>query len=294
VSKHVRALRDRGCAIEAAQNRGYRLTREPDLLDPSLVDLPKPPTRWLGRDLRFVREATSTNDLVSELAAAGAAHGTVVVADQQTSGRGRLGRSWHSPAGENLYLSLLLRPELRPSQAPPLSLATGVAVAEALAESLTAPPTVKWPNDLMCSGRKVAGILVEMNAELDRIRHVIIGVGVNVNTQQFPRTLRQLATSMAIEQGAPLSRVEVLAALLPQLELWIDRLIEQGPAPVIKRWLHFADWLGQGVQVRTGKQVIEGVAVGLDPTGALMLVDRRGRQRTIVAGDVSLVGPTNR
>jgi BirA family biotin operon repressor/biotin-[acetyl-CoA-carboxylase] ligase len=148
---------------------------------------------------------------------------------------------------------------------------------------------VKWPNDLLCGGRKLAGILVELDAEADRIRHLIVGVGINVNSGVFPPELAQRATSIILQRGERVSRPALLAAVLARLEHWIDRLLERGAAAVIEAWLgHAAAWLGRPVEVQTTTGVISGVAVGLDPNGALLLRDAAGREQRVLAGDVRL------
>jgi BirA family biotin operon repressor/biotin-[acetyl-CoA-carboxylase] ligase len=225
------------------------------------------------------------------LAAEGADAGTVVAADTQLAGRGRLGRPWHSPPGENVYLSAVLRPDITPSAAPPLSLAAAVGVAEALAAFGPAcRPVVKWPNDVLVGGSKVAGILTELSAEIDRVRHVVVGVGLNVNTSEFPAELRGTATSLARALSAQLPRAAVAAELLNQLERWFDRLVSDGPKPVIDAWLGRASWLGERIVVNTGRGRVSGVAVGVDPTGALLLRDDRGITRSVLVGDVVLGG----
>jgi BirA family transcriptional regulator, biotin operon repressor / biotin---[acetyl-CoA-carboxylase] ligase len=290
VGKRVSSLRQRGLEIEAVPNRGYRLLGDgPGALQPEAVT-PLLTTAWLGRLYLFFDELDSTNDEAIRMAAEGAPHGTVVVADRQRAGRGRLRRSWFSPPGENLYLSMILRPQLPPSATPPLSLATAVGVAEGVRGYVGCPPTVKWPNDLLYGGKKFCGVLIEMSAAREVLKHVVVGVGIDVNCQDFPAELEQLATSLRRERGEPVSRAAVLASVLNSLEPWFDRLVEQGPAPVIEAWAGFAPWIGRRVAVSAADgKTVEGVALGLDAAGALQLRTAAGEERTVISGDVKLL-----
>jgi BirA family biotin operon repressor/biotin-[acetyl-CoA-carboxylase] ligase len=290
VGKRIDGLRKRGLSIEAVPNRGYRLVTEGDSLEPQDLT-PLLNTSWLGRLYLNHAELTSTNDEARRMATEGAPHGTVVVADRQTEGRGRLGRSWHSPPGENLYLSTILRPDLEPAQAPPVTLTAAVGVAEGIRGFIGRPPTLKWPNDLLYGGRKVCGLLTEMSAGPDQIRYVVIGIGLNINTSEFPGDLAQQATSLSIERGGRVSRVAVLASVINSLEHWIDRLVAEGPGPVIEAWQALADWFGQSVTVSLPGKGAEatGVALGLDPDGALRLRLPDGAEQRVVCGDVKIL-----
>ena len=291
VGKRVGQLRDQGWQIEAVPRLGYQLMAEPEGLHPLIVDA-RLDTEWLGRDYRYRDRVGSTNEelarlaMVEELPA-----GTVLVADEQLAGRGRLGRSWASPAGKNLYVSLLLRPEWAPSEVPPVTLAVAVAAARALEPFLGWAPVVKWPNDLLSRDRrKLCGILAEMSAELDRLHHIILGVGLNVNQRSFPRELSQ-ATSLRREVGRDVSRTDVLVALLASLELWLGELLEggdEGRDRLLDEWLQLADpWLGEAVEVQTGEGPLVGTAVGIDTSGALLL-EVEGETHRLLAGDVTL------
>jgi BirA family biotin operon repressor/biotin-[acetyl-CoA-carboxylase] ligase len=286
VGKRIVNLREGGLEIEAVPNRGYRLAAPENSLGPQQVT-PLLTTDWLGRLYLNHKRLASTNAEASRMAAEGAPHGTVVVADEQTAGRGRLGRTWHSPADGNLYLSVVLRPRLRPVAAPPITLAAAVGVAQGVRGFVGQPPVVKWPNDLLYGGRKFCGILVELNAEPLSINHLILGVGINVNVTRFPDELASRATSLRIERGSPLKRTAVLASVLNRLEPWIDRLVQQGPTSVIEAWSELAPWLGQTVTVHQPGGQIRGVAVGLDPDGALLVQCDTGQQR-VVSGDLEL------
>jgi len=195
-------------------------------------------TAWLGRAWRFLPECDSTNDQAAAWARAGAPHGAVVVADAQHQGRGRQGRAWHSPAGQSLYLSVVLRPPLPVREQPPLTLAVGIAVAETVALA-GVTPTLKWPNDVLCGGRKLAGILTEMASQGGRSDHVIVGIGVNLNIETFPPELAGLATSLRLLTGAPVDRASFAATLCERLEAWYQRFLSDGADAIKAAWTVF-------------------------------------------------------
>jgi len=286
VAKRVGELRKRGFDIAAAPRRGYRLDALPDALSADVVAA-RLTTAWLGRAWRQLARVESTNDEAAAWARAGAPAGAVVVADEQTRGRGRLGRRWHSPPGASLYLSAVLRPPLPPHRVPPLTLAAGVAVAETLVQFDLAP-ALKWPNDVLVDGKKIAGILTEMSADLDRVHHVVLGIGVNLNVHAFPEELAAIATSVAIVRGATVARAEFAAALCARLEHWHDRFVADGAAPVVAAWRQHARLFGKRVQVTAGRERMEGVAEDLDEDGALRLRLDDGRVVRVVAGEIAI------
>jgi BirA family biotin operon repressor/biotin-[acetyl-CoA-carboxylase] ligase len=287
VAKRVSELRRRGFAITAAPRRGYRLDGEPDLLTSDVV-VPKLTTAWLGRAWRHFAEIGSTNDEAAAWARAEAAapSGAVVVADAQTKGRGRLGRRWHSPPRESLYVSVVLRPPLPPHRVPPLTLAAGVAVAETLV-AYDVTPALKWPNDVLLDGKKVAGILTEMSADLDHVHHVVVGIGVNLNTRAFPDEIAAIATSLALVHGEPISRADFVALLCARLENWFNQFVADGAAPIVAAWKQHARFFGQRVTVTAGRDRVEGIAEDLDDDGALRLRLADGRPFRVVAGEVT-------
>lgn len=290
VWKHVSALRARGYRIDAVPARGYRLVEIPDRLG-ALELRPLLSTRELGQALHCHEELPSTNDLAKDLAEQGALHGEVVIAERQTAGRGRRGRAWVSPPRKNLYLSVVLRPDLPPHRATELTLLASVALCEVVREA-GADAVIKWPNDLLVGGRKVAGILTEMAAEPDRVQWVVIGLGVNLNAapEDFPEELREEATSVAAARGGDVPRVLFAAALLGRLEVWLDRHAAEGFAPVRERWRALSGTIGREVRVGTGDGEVVGVATDVDDTGALLVRGPAGFAR-IVAGDVHLLRP---
>ncbi len=257
-----------------------------DLL-PHVVQ-PRFSTIWLGNPYFYEEKVDSTNSCIDRLAKQGGTHGTVLVANSQTSGRGRLKRPWHSPAGVNLYFSVLLRPDWTVGTAKPVSLAAGVALAEAVELLLPGTPEVKWPNDLLWKGRKLAGILVESATDREKVHYIVLGIGLNINQHQFPKPLAGLASSLSLVSGKPFQRSEVLATILARLELWIDHLQQGRTEQVIDAWTRFAPWIGSQITVHNGDQVLAGKALGLNPQGALRLQDEQGREHLVVSGDVGL------
>jgi BirA family transcriptional regulator, biotin operon repressor / biotin---[acetyl-CoA-carboxylase] ligase len=291
VWKHVNALRAQGYRIDAVPARGYRLVSIPDRLG-ALELRPLLATHDLGQVVHWFAEVGSTSDVAKGLADDGAAHGEVVIAEAQTGGRGRRGRAWSSPPGRNLYFSAVLRPELPPSRAPELTLLASVALCQAIRDAGVAA-AIKWPNDVLVGGRKVAGILLEMAAETDLLQWVVLGVGVNVNAaaDDFPPELRPVATSIAIERGEPVPRALFAAAVLGAIEAWLDRHQASGFEPVRDTWRRMCDTLGRDVRVKlAGEADLVGVAEDVDAGGALM-VRAGGALHRVLAGDVELLRP---
>jgi BirA family biotin operon repressor/biotin-[acetyl-CoA-carboxylase] ligase len=244
-------------------------------------------TAWLGRAWRHLAVCGSTNDEAAAWARAGAPEGAVVVADAQERGRGRLGRAWHSPPGDSLYFSVVLRPRLPLERVPPLTLAAGVAVCEAVARFDVAP-SLKWPNDLLASGRKLAGILTEAASQRDRVEHVIVGIGVNLNNAAFPDELSSIATSLRQERGGrAVDRAAFAAVLCERLELHVERFVESGAAAVAAAWRRHAAFFGARVRVTTGLAPVVGRAEGIDDDGALLLRLDDGRLLRLHAGELA-------
>ncbi len=285
VWKHVNGLRAQGYRIEAIPARGYRLVEVPDRLTP-LELRPLLGTHDIGQTLHCFDELPSTSDHAKALAEEGAAHGEVVVAERQTAGRGRRGRSWSSPARKNLYLSVVLRPDLPPQRASEITLVAAVALCDVVRQA--GPEAgIKWPNDVLVRGKKIAGILTEMAAEMEAVHWVVLGIGVNLNArlEDLPEELRDEATSISVERGQPVPRALFAAALLARLEEWLDRHAAEGFEPIRKAWRERSVTLGREVRVRADGRDIEGLAEDIDDTGAL-LVRASGRLERIVAGDV--------
>jgi BirA family biotin operon repressor/biotin-[acetyl-CoA-carboxylase] ligase len=242
----------------------------------------------LGTRFHYFAELDSTNTRARELAESGAAEGEIVIAESQTQGRGRLGRRWESPPLSNLYLSIVLRPGLPPKHAPQITLAAAVALVETVGSFLPRPPVIKWPNDILIDGKKLAGILTEAACDTECVQYVILGIGLNLNyrAETMPETLRQRATSMADMAGENLSRETVLVRLIHDLDRCYGELEESGFAALRPRWEAHFGLRGRRVRVELGDQTIIGRAQGIDHEGALIVETDDEQRRSIIAGDV--------
>ena len=286
VWKRVQRLRGLGYEIEASTRSGYRLVRSPDLLTPAEVK-PVLNTKWIGKVIHHFHTADSTNSEAYQLALKGAREGEVVIAESQKKGRGRLGRTWYSPPSLNLYLSVILRPKIPPQQASLITLMAAVATADAIQKFSGLLPLIKWPNDILIRGGKVAGLLNEIHSETDRIHFVILGIGVNLNMdgKMFPKTIRTVATSLKNEMGQTISRKAFLSCLLQEWERWYAIFLEEGGSAVLKAWKDWAQIKGRQVKVTSFRETLVGTAVDVDSDGALILKTKDGQKR-VVAGDI--------
>ncbi len=293
--KHVETLRSAGYQIEGEPGGGYRLAAAPDRLYAEEVQ-PRLQTRWLARRFVWLDTTDSTNRVAADLAREGAEHGTTIVAEGQSAGRGRLGRAFFSPPYANLYTSIVLRPKLDTARAPTTILAAAIAVAETVAAFAGEPDAVeiKWPNDVLLGGLKTSGILMEMGAEATRVRHLILGIGVNLNVarESFPEEFRALATSLASHRGAPIDRVAFAARLYDNLEVVLDRHAEAGFEALRPRFEARFRMRGRRIRVLDAiggeGAAIEGTAIGIDVDGALLVLRSDGTQERVVAGDVTI------
>ncbi len=271
VWKQVETLRRRGFGIEGARGAGYRLLGRPDVIEEAgLRSRLSACSPWTTFHILPVTD--STNSRAVALAESGAPDGTVVCADAQTGGRGRFGRTWESPPARNLYVSLLLRPPVEPAQAPQLTLVTAVALAAAVEASTGLSTRLKWPNDLYLGGRKAAGILAEMSADADRLRHVVIGVGLNVNADEtdFPPALRAKATSLKVQAGRAFPRTDILARFLECFADAYRLFLGAGLRAVLPEWRRRSLLDGKRVVLRVRGDDVAGTAVGIDDAGLLV------------------------
>ena len=276
VWKNIKELREEGWRIEAATKRGYRL----DIPDDALCTL-SPQTEFMGRELVWTYSCDSTNSAAKRRS--DMIEGTVFASEVQTAGRGRLGRSWLSPPGCGIWMSVLLRPPLPPAEVAPVTLAAGLAVAE------TVGGTVKWPNDVVMNGKKVCGILTEMSAEMERVDHIVVGIGVNANTSEFPAELMDKATSVMLETGKACNRRRLAERILEQFEARYKMLIEGGFAAIREDYKTCSATLGNEVTVIENGRSIRAFAVDIDENGALVVEDENGR-RELNSGEVSVRG----
>lgn len=288
VWKHIQALREEGYVIDSQPRSGYRLLERPDLLLPGEVQAGLQ-THVFGRQFHHYAEVGSTNDVARELANEGAPEGTVVVAEKQTRGRGRLGRNWFSPSGQGIWFSVILRPPLAPSEVTKITLVAAVAVARALRGLTGLDVRIKWPNDLLVGGKKLVGILTQLNAEVEKINYVVIGIGVNANVDMttFPPEVRTIATSIRVELGQPFSRVKILQRILEELETAYQSFIHGGFPSLLQEWKQLSYTLGRWVKVTQPTEEVEGLATDVDEDGCLVLRLADGSCRRVIAGDVS-------
>ncbi len=286
----IEDLRQLGYEIEASPHRGYRLLHTPDLLHADDLLSRLGTTQIVGRDIRVFEQTTSTNDVTEKLARDGVKEGVVVFAESQTKGRGRLGRTWTSPLRKGLWFSVLLRPCLRPQETTQLTVAAATALRRAILTETGLRPEIKWPNDLLLRGRKVAGILTELTAEVDRVKHVILGVGVdvNLNASDFPPDLRKLATSLKLERGETVLRGDLAVEILRELDRDYMRVCTGDFASLAEEWEAHCTTLGRQVMIQTGDRRIRGRAESLGEDGALLLRTEHGHLERITGGDVTL------
>ena len=287
--KHIKSLKEEGYSIESSPRSGYCLVGQPDLLLPEELKR-ELSTGWLGQEIHYYRTIDSTNSLAKKLAAGGAVEGTTIIAEEQTAGKGRLGRQWTSPFGLGLWLSVILRPQITPLEAPKITMLVSVALQEAILEATGLLAKIKWPNDIFLEDRKIAGILLEMSGEMDSINHLIVGIGINVNLAQedFPQELKDKATSLKIELGKKVCRVSLTKLLLVKLEYYYN-LFKQGEGSLLmEKWRSASCTLGKEVRVTTPNEVLEGQAVDFGEDGSLLVQLSNGSLREIMAGDVTL------
>ena len=288
VSKQIGKLRLEGYDIESTASLGHRLKQLPDLLRPEEV-CPRLTTQILGRELYYFSEISSTNDEAKKLANAGCPEGTLVITETQLGGRGRLSRGWFSPVAKGIWFSLVLRPPFPPQEAPKCTLMAAVALNRAIREVAGISCGIKWPNDILCNGRKLVGILTEMSAEMDAINHIVIGMGINVNfgVSEIPPDLKNIATSVSIETGAPVSRIDLFIKVLEQLESLYIQVEATGFAAVLDAWRQESITLGRMVNVIGLDKSFVGKAIDIDAEGALLVETAQGVER-VLAGDVSI------
>lgn len=290
VWKVINQLKEEGYEIEAVRNRGYALKGAGDVLsEAELLSCLK--TEWAGGRTVYFDATDSTNVQAKRLAEAHAPHGTLVVSDRQDGGKGRRGRSWASPSGVGIWMSLILRPEIAPSSASMLTLAAALAVRKGILEETGLSPLIKWPNDLVLNGKKICGILTEMSTELMEIQYVITGIGINVNQKEFPPEIRDTATSLSLEAGRSFRRSSLIAAILKAFEKDYEAFLKTGDLSLLLEEYN-------ACLVNRGKEVCildpsgeyRAVAEGIDENGSLLVTLPDGTRREIISGEVSVRG----
>lgn len=286
----IQALRALGYEIETTPHLGFRLLDTPDLLHADDLVSRMEKSALIGREIHVFEETTSTNDIIEKFARDGVKEGVVVFAESQTRGRGRLGRKWVSPRGKGLWFSVLLRPELRPDETTRLTVASGTALRRAIEKQTALKAQIKWPNDILIGGRKTAGILMELRAEVDRVDYIILGIGVdvNLNANDLPAELRKIATSLKAELGKPVSRPELAARILSELDNDYRRIMQGEFSSVSDEWEEHCDTIGRNISIRIGERLLRGRAEALGEEGALLLRTDHGHLERVIGGDVSM------
>ncbi|HVN08365.1 MAG TPA: biotin--[acetyl-CoA-carboxylase] ligase [Patescibacteria group bacterium] len=291
VSRHtvrhwVNKLRTLGVDVKGHPRTGYHLQKSADVLIPAMLRRRLEGTPF-AKHMHHFFTIGSTNDAALELGHSGAPHGTVVLAEQQTAGRGRVGRKWHSEKSNGIYMSVLLRPGISPVEAPLITLVAGLAARDAVAEQTGVAPDVRWPNDLMLGGKKCGGILTEMHAEPDRVQYVVVGIGINVNHETLPTDIRGLATSLRIETGHTQSRNELVVRLLRALDGYYNQFLRQGTEAILRRFREVSSYCeGKRVRVATATETYLATTAGLDSSGVLRVRRENGKTEPVLAGDV--------
>lgn len=289
--KQIKGLIAHGYYIESSPKKGYRLSAPADLLAPSEV-CPGLSTSVFGRShYVYFRELDSTNNQARLLAAQGYPEGTLVVAEMQTAGRGRRGRNWYSPNNQGIYISIILRPVLPLNQISRISVLTAVAIAETLAAELDLQPLIKWPNDILINGRKIAGILSEAVTDMEGVEYIVVGIGLNINNQlqDFPLDFRMEPTSVLAENKSPFSRVRLLQVLLAKLERHYQALLEANFSITLAQAKKMSMVIGHEVRLETVDDFVVGTAFDIDDNGYLMVRDDQGNVHTVISGEISVV-----
>jgi BirA family biotin operon repressor/biotin-[acetyl-CoA-carboxylase] ligase len=290
VWSHIELLRAAGFEIIASPHRGYQLVSKPDAL--LAVDLQSrlATGQVIGNVIRVLPQTTSTNDEASRAALEDHPEGLVIFAESQSAGRGRMGRRWSSPAGRGLWFSVLLRPSIAPSECTQLTAASANALVRAIQSTTSITPEIKWPNDLLIKGKKIAGILTEMSAELEHVRSVVLGIGIDVNqtASEFPADIRNIATSLKLATGKSVSRADLAEAVLHELDREYARILAGDFAAVAEEWAGYCTTLGKLATIDMGTRRVRGRAEALDENGALLLRTEHGRIERIIGGEVTL------
>jgi BirA family biotin operon repressor/biotin-[acetyl-CoA-carboxylase] ligase len=289
VWRWVNRLRELGVRVKGEQHTGYFLEKVPDILTPDTLRQRLKGSMFGKRVYHFFK-VDSTNRVAMELGHAGEPEGTVVIAEEQTAGRGRAGHSWHSERATGIYVTIVLRPKISPVQASLLTMMAGLSAFSAIRAQVDLEADLKWPNDILVGGKKLGGILTEMHAEPNQVRFVIVGIGINVNQEKFPADLSSIATSLRVETGRPQSRLELVVRLLRQFETDYNQFIANGAASVISSFESVSSFTrGERVRVTNGPEAFAGVTDGLSPDGFLRVrPDGSSSSVSVIAGDVAL------
>lgn len=290
VWKAINQLKEAGYEIEAQQNKGYRLMAAPDLMTEAEIKSLMH-TEWVAKEVLYFDTIDSTNTKAQELAEKGYPSGTLVVADKQESGKGRRGRSWVSPSGTGIFMTLMIKPDINPNNASMLTLVAALAVAKAITSVTGEKALIKWPNDIVINGKKVCGILTEMNAQFDYINHIVVGIGINVHNESFPEEISQMASSLMIEAGGKrFHRAQIIAETMSYFEQYYDTFLKtQDLSALVREYDELLVNRNKSVRVLDPKEPFDGKAMGITPNGEL-IVDTWESRKLVSSGEVSVRG----
>ena len=290
VWKAINQLKEAGYEIEAQQNKGYRLMAAPDLMTEAEIKSLMH-TEWVAKEVLYFDTINSTNTKAQELAEKGYPSGTLVVADKQESGKGRRGRSWVSPSGTGIFMTLMIKPDINPNNASMLTLVAALAVAKAITSVTGEEALIKWPNDIVVNGKKVCGILTEMNAQFDYINHIVVGIGINVHNESFPEEISQMASSLMIEAGGKrFHRAQIIAETMSYFEQYYDTFLKtQDLSALVREYDELLVNRNKSVRVLDPKEPFDGKAMGITPKGEL-IVDTWESRKLVSSGEVSVRG----
>lgn len=290
VWKAINQLKEAGYEIEAQQNKGYRLKAAPDLMTEAEIKSLMH-TEWVAKEVLYFDTIDSTNTKAQELAEKGYPSGTLVVADKQESGKGRRGRSWVSPSGTGIFMTLMIKPDINPNNASMLTLVAALAVAKAITSVTGEEAMIKWPNDIVVNGKKVCGILTEMNAQFDYINHIVVGIGINVHNESFPEEISQMASSLMIEAGGKrFHRAQIIAETMSYFEQYYDTFLQtQDLSALVREYDELLVNMNKAVRVLDPKEPFDGKAMGITPKGEL-IVDTWESRKLVSSGEVSVRG----
>lgn len=290
VWKAINQLKEAGYEIEAQQNKGYRLMAAPDLMTEAEIKSLMH-TEWVAKEVLYFDTIDSTNTKAQELAEKGYPSGTLVVADKQESGKGRRGRSWVSPSGTGIFMTLMIKPDINPNNASMLTLVAALAVAKAITSVTGEKALIKWPNDIVINGKKVCGILTEMNEQFDYINHIVVGIGINVHNESFPEEISQMASSLMIEAGGKrFHRAQIIAETMSYFEQYYDTFLKtQDLSALVREYDELLVNRNKSVRVLDPKEPFDGKAMGITPKGEL-IVDTWESRKLVSSGEVSVRG----
>ena len=290
VWKNIRSLQEDGYEIEAVTNRGYRLAGVPDTIAEEEV-ASRLQTERMGRQIRYFSRIDSTNQYAKRIAEEGAPDGTLIIADEQTAGKGRSGRTWVTPPAEAIAFTLLLRPKLSPDRISMVTLVMGLAVTNAVNSLYDVSAGIKWPNDVVIKGRKLCGILTEMSAEVRQVNYIVIGVGINANLTSFPEEIREIATSLRLELGCDINRAELIARVMTEFERLYAEFEAQGDlGAVMQEYNELCLNAGSKVRVLDPNGEYTGTSRGINSMGELLVETEDGKMQEVYAGEVSVRG----